>query len=397
MRLIEAGASAKVADRYGYTPLMEAVKNERVELAKALIAKGADVAGRDNKGWTALHVAALKGSPDATALLLAAGADVNARDADGYTPLMHAVTTGCLESARLLIARGTKLEVKNKDGETALDLAAEKRRDEFVELLLESGATREVIPPRLLALSEPCRREVGGLIDLFARSLDANYIVQEALKLGFVFTEESQAGAMFKSRNGILIIKLGSGQRVTSASYGRNGAGMGDVINLVDWLGGNVGKPIFISSVRREGKNAREPFVLLGAAEILVFPSGMDERYANRRRYNEEEFRRGLASYRACHFLTRSDSRASYEHLVVQTGDYSAMAATKLSSPHAKEVFAACFPELDSEKDWGAVIGEQVFGNYAPEGYEISDYSAFDRLVGEIRDGHYREDLVLRK
>jgi hypothetical protein len=363
--LLEAGADANAADRSGNTPLIEAIKRDRLELVKAL---------------------------------LAAGADTDMQDKDGYTPLMHAAALGRLDAARLLVERGEKsIAVKNKNGKTALDIAKKKGQQEIVQILLEHGATREFVLKEFRALSDAGRKEVDRIVELLARSLDARQVVPEIQKQGFDFVEEGQAGAMFKSGNGILMIKMGSGYRITSASYGRMGGGMGEVIQLVEWQGSNVGRPLFNGTTGLEGKNVEEPFALLGAADILVFPSGMDERYANRRRYDEEEFRRDLASYRACHFLTRSGPRASYEHLIVQTGDYQSMAATKLNSPHAKEVFAACFPERDPAADRMEVIGVQVFGNYAPEGYEISDFRIFDELVGEIIDGYYGRDLVLKK
>lgn len=366
MLLLEAGANAKVFDRSGNTPLMEAIKH---------------------------------GHPDVVKALLAAGADTDMQDNDGYTPLMHAVAIGDLDAARLLADRGEKsIAVKNKNGKTALDIARKKGKQEIVQILFDHGATREFVLKEFSALDDASRKEVDQIVKLFARSLDAKYIVPEIQKQGFDFVEENNAGAMFKSRSGILMIKMGSGYRITSASYGRNGAGMSGVVYLVEWQGSNVGRPLFTGTTGLEGKNVEEPFALLGAADIVVFPSGADEGYANSRRYHEEKFRRGLASCEVSYFLSRANDRASYDHLIVQTGVYKDMAATKLNSPHDKEVFSACFPDVDLESDWSAVLGKgSCFGNYAPEGYEISDFRIFDELVGEIIDGYYKRDLVLRK
>ena len=55
--LLKAGADVNLRDRYGYTPLMEAVRYKAFENVKALMAAGADVSARASNGETALSIA----------------------------------------------------------------------------------------------------------------------------------------------------------------------------------------------------------------------------------------------------------------------------------------------------------------------------------------------------
>lgn len=78
-------------EKYGQTPLHIAAFNDRLDVAKLLIANKADVNAKANNGSTPLHLAAAKGNKDIVELLLDNKADVNAVDNDGWSPL-HSAT-----------------------------------------------------------------------------------------------------------------------------------------------------------------------------------------------------------------------------------------------------------------------------------------------------------------
>jgi len=63
----------------------------------------------DLEGWS-LHRAARENRVDIARALIARGDDVNARDEDGGTPLHVAAGTNSLDVARLLIDRGANTE-----------------------------------------------------------------------------------------------------------------------------------------------------------------------------------------------------------------------------------------------------------------------------------------------
>ena len=86
--LIAAGAEINPKGNFFMSPLMNAV--EDLEMLKLLIADGAEVNQRNFRGATALMGAAAAGPASVVKYLIEKGADVNARDKDGTTALMTA-------------------------------------------------------------------------------------------------------------------------------------------------------------------------------------------------------------------------------------------------------------------------------------------------------------------
>ncbi|MGA2851373.1 MAG: ankyrin repeat domain-containing protein [Terracidiphilus sp.] len=93
-------------EKYGQTPLHIAAFNDRIEVAKLLIADKADVNAQANNGATPLHLAAAKGNKDMVELLLASKANIDATDHDGWSPLHSAVTWGQKGTEDLLRQHG---------------------------------------------------------------------------------------------------------------------------------------------------------------------------------------------------------------------------------------------------------------------------------------------------
>jgi hypothetical protein len=95
-------------DKYGQTPLHFAAFNDRLDVAKLLLADKADVNAKAKNGSTPLHLAAAKGNKDMVELLLTNKADVNAVDNDGWSPMHSAVTWEHKDIADLLSQNGGK-------------------------------------------------------------------------------------------------------------------------------------------------------------------------------------------------------------------------------------------------------------------------------------------------
>ena len=93
-------------EKYGQTPLHIAAFNDRIDVAKLLIADKADVNAQANNGATPLHLAAAKGNKDIVELLLASKANINAVDHDGWSPLHSAMTWGHKDIEDLLRQQG---------------------------------------------------------------------------------------------------------------------------------------------------------------------------------------------------------------------------------------------------------------------------------------------------
>ena len=79
--LLSHGATADTQNRYGASPLSEAVKGGNADIVEMLLAAGANAEAPNADGETALMLAARTGNVAVVSKLLAAGADVNAREA----------------------------------------------------------------------------------------------------------------------------------------------------------------------------------------------------------------------------------------------------------------------------------------------------------------------------
>jgi ankyrin repeat protein len=168
----------------GFTALMFAIRNKRMDVIKMLIEKKADLEVRHyTEGYTAMYLAVAEDEKEIIELLVKAGAkqdpgkirlaremiaaackgfkdgphepfppapggptgdtlkypdiaavlkrggDVNAADPMGYTALMYAANLGLVGNVKTLLARGADASRKSLTGETALTLAAEDNPD----------------------------------------------------------------------------------------------------------------------------------------------------------------------------------------------------------------------------------------------------------------------------
>ena len=95
-------------DKAMRTPLMDAVKSDRVEAVRLLIDSGADVNAVSDSGRTPLIESAEFGQIDSARLLIASGADINASQRGWGTPLEAAERTGHNELAAMLRRSGAR-------------------------------------------------------------------------------------------------------------------------------------------------------------------------------------------------------------------------------------------------------------------------------------------------
>jgi ankyrin repeat protein len=118
--LLRAGANPKAVNRYGASPLSEAVVSGSAAMIQSLLDAGADPKTLTTAdGETVLMTAARAGNLDAVRLLLDRGADVNAREKyKGQTALMWAAAERHTPVAKLLLDRGADWKVRSFDRET---------------------------------------------------------------------------------------------------------------------------------------------------------------------------------------------------------------------------------------------------------------------------------------
>jgi len=141
-KLIAEGKNVNEKKKFSKkTPLMYAVENDRINIAKLLLAKGAETNDADTLGDTALLKAAEKTNLDIMKMLLKNGADVNATNNNGDTPLLNVTKKGHIVAVELLLSYNPIIDVKNADGETALN-SATSRGFKNIEKLLKSSAAK---------------------------------------------------------------------------------------------------------------------------------------------------------------------------------------------------------------------------------------------------------------
>src|SRR5262245_5423645 len=99
------GASPNAPDEDGWSPLMFAVANRRLEAARVLLAAGAVINHRAQDGATPLILAAIQGDPELVTVLLEAGANPLLDDGKGSTPFVFAQRRGHGRVAELLAAK----------------------------------------------------------------------------------------------------------------------------------------------------------------------------------------------------------------------------------------------------------------------------------------------------
>ena len=139
-----------ICGRYTF-PLLAALGEDHIEVAKLLIHYGAEVDAQDKTGKTILLKALSKPRRNLiniVTFLLHYGADVNAQDDSLTTPLHLAEYGGEFEVAEILVKHGADVNSQDNNGKTPLDILLERRTDyeddvlSHTWVLLEHGAAR---------------------------------------------------------------------------------------------------------------------------------------------------------------------------------------------------------------------------------------------------------------
>ncbi|KAM0345452.1 hypothetical protein ACHAPU_006379 [Fusarium lateritium] len=148
----QEGVSPNLLDDEGRSPLFNAAGDGNIEIVSFLLDNGANVNLADEDGWTPLMVAAEQGHHQIVALLLDHGADPNARDKDQFTAIMQAAIGGCPTATALLLDAGADPDAQDDTEQlTAISRAAEHGNDDVLKLLLERGVDPNVDDRTLLS------------------------------------------------------------------------------------------------------------------------------------------------------------------------------------------------------------------------------------------------------
>jgi ankyrin repeat protein len=168
--LIKAGANPNNIDYYGWTPLIQAVKRNAVEIVKMLLAKGAKLtinninkhgnsalfysvkntmltkmlldAGADPKQQKDIVTEAARlDNLEIVTLLIEVGADINGKNEYGGTALLNAAARGNDDIVRVLLKAHALVDIINRNGEDALNLASNRGRTKIVRMLIDAGSS----------------------------------------------------------------------------------------------------------------------------------------------------------------------------------------------------------------------------------------------------------------
>lgn len=165
--LLEKNSPVDANDDTESTPLILASSSGRTEIVKLLISKGANVNHTTNQGHSSLQYSCSKGWNEVqlstnnlyrvlthllklfqiVEILLDNFADINVVDIRGATPLHRAASKGNLLTVKTLLKYKDKLKIDHRDnyGNTALHLACEEDRQDEAKLLVEHGASLEIL------------------------------------------------------------------------------------------------------------------------------------------------------------------------------------------------------------------------------------------------------------
>ncbi|NOR65238.1 MAG: hypothetical protein GQ468_04405 [Candidatus Scalindua sp.] len=144
VQLLNAGTEIDYQDKYGHTPLIEAVACGHMEATKLLIAKGAYLEMYNNEGDNALLMATQKGNLEIAKTLLEAGVNVNASNNYSCTSLMIAANRNDVLMVQLLIDYQADVQKVDDNNRNALHIALDKEYEEVANCLIATG---KVTPP----------------------------------------------------------------------------------------------------------------------------------------------------------------------------------------------------------------------------------------------------------
>ncbi|MGI5071240.1 ankyrin repeat domain-containing protein [Treponema pectinovorum] len=142
--LLSSGAKVDALDAVGKTPFLLIIPREsQLEMYSALLSFNADVMQKDMYGDTVLHVATMAAvSPEVLQLLVKAGAPINERNKKGVTPLSLAIEKKNIEHVIFYAQNGADINAEDMNGKTPLEYALESPT---IEMLKNLVTTKNVL------------------------------------------------------------------------------------------------------------------------------------------------------------------------------------------------------------------------------------------------------------
>jgi ankyrin repeat protein len=162
---LAGGADPDMMLADGRTPLVWAVQEDKVAVARTLLAYGADANKPSNLiyGMTALMAASAAPQMEITALLIESGADVNRVDTNGDPVINWAAYYGHEDLVAVLLNAGASPDIATQHG-AVLHIALRRGHREVVDLLIQRRLTGPALEGREgLVLNDVLSGDAGSL------------------------------------------------------------------------------------------------------------------------------------------------------------------------------------------------------------------------------------------
>ena len=127
-------------ERTHFSSLIEAVKNNDINLLTFLLHISTSPDATDTYGWTALMYGSYYGHHRAVSILLQANANPNIQKKNGATPLFMAAQNGHSDTVSILLQANVNPNLPRDDGVTPLYIAAQNGHFDTVSILLQANA-----------------------------------------------------------------------------------------------------------------------------------------------------------------------------------------------------------------------------------------------------------------
>ncbi|KAH9956629.1 ankyrin repeat-containing domain protein [Russula dissimulans] len=151
--LLQHNVDVNGKDNNGKTALHWALSIEDVGAIQMLLEHGAEVHHPESVfGWTPLILAIQNGRVDIVRLLLFHNADVEAEGSEGMRALHWAVYDGNFEMVWALLEWGADVHAGNGFNQTPLEIALEGGYEDIVQLMLEFGLRAEENVPTIMSI-----------------------------------------------------------------------------------------------------------------------------------------------------------------------------------------------------------------------------------------------------
>lgn len=184
-----------VAALYDELPIICALMNGHLDIARLLISRGVDP--NFAEGGDTFDAVAVGGTPICYAsnewpleavqfLVEEAGANLEFRGANGWTPLLFAVSNGFLGAVKLLLSAGANPKVKDNEGKNILFHAAQKNHKQIVSFLLQMPEHSDNLLDELdgISLAYIASEGKGQTAALLLKRIDLNAKIVHLLDCG---------------------------------------------------------------------------------------------------------------------------------------------------------------------------------------------------------------------